>query len=364
MKKSNQLILLFLIIVSSQIQAQFSAGVNKQEALDLVKLSYYPYILQKGGDSLMKAELPNYEIVKTVDSVAMDNVWCIVKTADKGVVSFRGTTLKQISWMENFYSAMIPAKGQMTLPNGELVNYKFAEDERAGIQTGWSLAIMMMRTEIIQEIKKLNDEGIYDIYITGHSQGGALSLLFTSFLVNLPDSILSKQNQYKTYAFAAPKPGNRFFSYEYSKRSNAQLNSYTFINPYDWVPQTPFTVQSPSNITPLNPFLEFEKSKEGSFVKRIALHSIYKSMINPIEKAQKNLNKNLGKRVNKIIVKEIGEFQVPDYMMDAAYFPAGTSIILSQYLPALNPEKENDVFWQHMPHQYIKLINDYFKENN
>ena len=364
MKKTNLIVFLLLILLSSQIQAQFSQGLNKTEALDLIKLSYYPYILQKGGDSLMRAELPNYEIVIVRDSVAMDNAWSVIKTANKGIISFRGTTPNPISWMENFYSAMIPAKGQMILPNGKHVNYKFAEDPRAGIQTGWSLSIMIMQTEIIREIKKLNDQNIYDIYITGHSQGGALSLLFTSFLVNLPAGILSKQNQYKTYAFAAPKPGNRFFSYEYSKRSNTQLNSYTFINPYDWVPQTPFTVQSPSNITTLNPFLEFEKSKEGSFVKRIALNHIYGSMVNPIKKAQKNLNKNLGNRVNKIIVKEIGEFQVPEYMMDAAYFPVGTSIILEQYLPALNPENEKDIFWQHMPYQYIKLINDYFNEND
>lgn len=355
--------ILIFVALNTQLIAQFSHGLDKDEASDLMRLASYPFIMEKDGDSLMKVELPNYEILKTVDSIALDNSWSIIKTTNKGVISFRGTTPKQISWLANFYSAMIPAKGKMTLPSGSVTDYEFATDVRAGIQTGWSLAIMIMYPEIIDEIKKLNNEGIFSIYITGHSQGGALALLFRAFLEHLPESVLSKKNKYKTYAFAAPKPGNRFFAYEYNKICNNNLSSYTLINPYDWVPLTPFTVQSPDNTVDLNPFVEFEKSKEGSLIKRIALHQIYKSMKNPIVRSQKSLNKTLGKRVSKMIAKEIGEFAVPKYMLDAAYFPVGISIMLEKYQPIDNSGGKKDVFWQHHPHHYIELVDDYFTEN-
>ena len=288
MKIIIKILLFTFLLFGIQAYAQFNIGVNKNEATAMMRLSYYPFITEKEGDSLMNAELPNYKIIKTVDSVAMDNAWSVIKFEDKGIVSFRGTTTKSLSWLENFYSAMIPAKGVMTLPSGKIANYTFSEDERAGIQTGWSLAIIMVSPVIIDKIKRLNHEGIFNIYITGHSQGGALALLFRAFLEHIPESILSSKNSYKTYAFAAPKPGNRFFSYDYNKFSNKNLSSHTFLNPFDWVPLTPFTVQSPNNTVEANPFTQFEKSKDGSLVKRIALHQMYSSMKNPILKSQKN----------------------------------------------------------------------------
>ena len=340
--------------------AQFATGLDQLEAQSLMKLSYYPFFMDS-CETNMKKELASYSIVKTVDSVAMDNAWSIIKTKNSGIVTFRGTTSEQISWMENFYSAMIPATGNATLPNGKCVNYTFANDERAGIQAGWSLAILIMAPEIINEIKKLNNDGIYHIYIAGHSQGGALSLLFRAYLEHLPKGVLSKKNKYKTYAFAAPKPGNRFFAYEYNKIVNKNLSSFTFTNPYDWVPQLPFSVQSPNNITALNPFVAFESSKDGSLIKRIAMHQIYNSMKHPIVKSQKSLNKNLGDRVSKVIKKNIGEFRLPDYLLDAAYFPVGINIVLEKYIPNRNPENNSDVFWQHHPPHYIKLVNNYFE---
>ncbi len=363
MKIKTQIIFLLFIAFNSQLIAQFSQGLDKNEANDLMKLAYYPFRMEKDGDSLMKAELPNYKIIKTVDSVAMDNAWSVIKKDDIGIVTFRGTTSTKISWLENYYSAMIPAKGEITLPSGEIVNYIFAQDERAGVQTGWSLAILIMYPEIIDEIKKLNSEGIFNIYLAGHSQGGVLTLLFRTFLENLPESVLSKKNQYKTYAFAAPKPGNRFYSYEYNKICNANLSSFTFINPYDWVPQTPFSVQSPNNVSNLNPFVEFENSKEGSLLKRSGIHHIYNSIKNPILKSQKKINKTLGDRVSSLIMKDIGEFKVPEYMLDAAYFPVGVTIMLEQFKPSINPDDKSDAFWQHHSPHYIKLINDYFEEN-
>jgi hypothetical protein len=47
-------------------------------------------------------------------------------------------------------------------------------------------------------------------------------------------------------------------------------------------------------------------------------------------------------------------------MADAAYFPAGITIIIDRYEPMLNPEDEQDVFWQHKPEHYIELVDKFF----
>jgi len=360
-KYRKALVFLFLFTFIIGTNAQFEPGFNKNEASTMMRLTRYPYYKPEKRDSIMAIEAPGYNIVKFVDSIALDNAWCVLTNGKNGVVSFRGTTDNPISWLENFYAAMIPAIGEVTSPQGKVVQYKFADDPRAGVQSGWSLALLVMSKDILNEIRQLNDKGIYNIYITGHSQGGALALLFRALLEHLPDSVLSNKNIFKTYAFAAPKPGNRFFTYDYNRICNSDLSSFNFINPYDWVPQVPFTVQSPNNITAPNPFLEFESSKEGSLVKRIALHQIYGSMKNPIVKAQKKLNKNLGHRVKKIIEKTTGGFTVPEYMPDAAYFPAGVSVTLGHFEPMINPEDENDVFWQHNPEHYIELVDKFFR---
>jgi hypothetical protein len=48
-------------------------------------------------------------------------------------------------------------------------------------------------------------------------------------------------------------------------------------------------------------------------------------------------------------------------MADAANFPAANSIIIDHYEPLLNPEDEQDVFWQHKPEHYIELVDKFFK---
>ncbi|NPA38084.1 MAG: hypothetical protein GXO47_14675 [Chlorobi bacterium] len=360
--KLQTLLLFTLLPLFPDIHAQFEAGIKKEEATTLMRLTRYPYYKAEKRDSIMAIKVPHYKIVHLVDSTALDNAWCVLTNGKQGVISFRGTTEKPISWLENFYAAMIPAVGEVTSPQGKTVQYKFADDPRAGVQSGWSLALLVMSKEILSEMRKLNEKGIYDFYITGHSQGGALALLFRALLEHLPDSVLDPKNNFKTYAFAAPKPGNRFFTYDYNRICNTNLSSFNFINAYDWVPQVPFSVQSPNNITEPNPFVEFENSKEGSWIKRIALHQLYHSMTKPIEKAQKKLNKNLGHRVKKIVEKTTGGFTVPEYMADAAYFPAGISIIIDRYEPLLNPDNEKDVFWQHKPEHYIELVDKFFDQ--
>jgi hypothetical protein len=100
----------------------------------------------------------------------------VFENGQVGIITFRGSTTKTSSWIENMYTAMIPATGIVIL-DGEKLPYKFASDTAAAVHSGYALAVMLLKSTIIDQINKLNAKGIYDILLTGHSQGVALAHL-------------------------------------------------------------------------------------------------------------------------------------------------------------------------------------------
>ena len=255
---------------------------------------------------------------------------------------------------------MIPAEGELFLPDSQKVKYKFAKDPKASVHVGWTLGLYSMMSDILKHVKEANKQGIYNIYITGHSQGGALSHLLRAAFEYMPDEKLSKKNKFKVYAFAAPKPGNRFFAYDYASYTTFKNPSYTIINREDWVPMTPFSVQSPENMVESSPFALFEKNEfnmpmlQAFFMKRM-----YKSMRDPIIKAQKKLMKSLGTSVEKRIKKVVGDFNTPEPLTDFSYFPVGIQVIL-QPMKTQSKDALIQTFWQHFPAHYAKLIDEQF----
>lgn len=194
--------------------------------------------------------------------------------------------------------------------------------------------------------------------MTGHSQGGALIHLLRAMFEYLPEDQLSSKNIFKVYAFAAPKPGNRFFAYDYASYTSLKNPSYTIINKSDWVPQVPFSVQSPDNMTLPSPFASLEDNEFPiPFVKRVVIKRIYKSMKNPTEKSQRRFKKKLGKKMHKQIAKKVGDFETPEYVDDFAYFPVGIQVVLQPWQKTTDNEMLK-VFWQHMPANYYYLIEE------
>lgn len=57
------------------------------------------------------------------------------------VISIRGTTTDQISWLENFYTAMVPATGQLHIDDSTTFNYHLAESTKASVHVGWLLGM-------------------------------------------------------------------------------------------------------------------------------------------------------------------------------------------------------------------------------
>ena len=351
-------LIILILLISKLGFSQFDSAFNKQEATDLVAIcNYWLNGKIEGVDSTFIDS--SYVLLYESKLFKMENKWQMwQKGEDAMVINLRGTTRKSISWFENFYAAMIPAEGEILLPDSQKVKYKFAEDPRASVHVGWTMGLSFMISDILKHLKDANDRGIYNIYMTGHSQGGALIHLLRAMFEYLPEDQLSSKNKFKVYAFAAPKSGNRFFAYDYASYTSLSNPSYTIINNSDWVPQLPFSVQSPDNMTLPNPFASLENNEFPiPFVKRVVIKRIYKSMKNPIAKSQRRFKQKLGKKMHKKIAKKVGDFETPEYVDDFSYFPVGIPIILQPWQKSCHNEMFK-VFWQHIPAHYYYLIEE------
>src|ERR1019366_2974663 len=138
-------------------------------------------------DKAYRGDLPkeiNYEKVYHSPEVGLHNKWDLWLSKDKSImaINLRGTTSDPDSWLENFYSAMIPATGSLMLDGKKAFSYKFANDPKAMVHVGWAVGICSLIPDIIAKIKEWNARGIKQIIVEGHSQGGALAFLLSSYL--------------------------------------------------------------------------------------------------------------------------------------------------------------------------------------
>lgn len=335
---------------------QLSPGFNRQEYVDLMKVS------AQFGDSGYAAKLPppeGYKILYRSPVMGLDNRWDLWRTSNGiPVISIRGTTAKEISWTANFYAAMVPASGEMQLSSSEKFQYKLAESERAAVHVGWLTCTGFLVKDMLPKIDSCYKAGNRAIYIVGHSQGGAIAFLLNAYLHSLQkQNILPADLQIKTYCSAAPKPGNLYFAFEYEAMTQ-QGWAFNVVNAADWVPQTPFSVQTVDDFATINPFTGAKGFiKKQGWPKRWALNYAYGRMTTPSRKARKNYKKFLGNFVSKSIKKYLPGYQPPAYFNSNDYVRTGTTITL---LPGADyfekfPQDKSKVFANHFHAPYLFL---------
>ncbi len=124
----TQLILL-AILVSFSAYAELKPGFDKNEARDMIALcNSYTFLDLYGSDAEI---IPNdYKKIYTSATFGTDNKYQIYLHGDVAVINFRGSTDKQISWMQNMYSSMIPARNSMVI-NGEKFTYCFERNKNS-----------------------------------------------------------------------------------------------------------------------------------------------------------------------------------------------------------------------------------------
>jgi thiol-disulfide isomerase/thioredoxin len=270
--------------------------------------------------------------------------------------------METASWLENFYAAMVPAKGQLKLSNDFVFDYHLCDDEKAAVHTGWLIATAFLSKDILPKLDSLSNIGVKQFYIMGHSQGGAIAYLLTAHFLNLQkEKKISEQLVFKTYCSAAPKPGNLHFAYAYEKMTQGGW-SFTVVNSADWVPEAPFSIQTTMDFNPANPFANAKSViKKAPFFKRIAMNYFYNSLDKPTKKANKRYQKQLGKTLGMFIKKSLPEYETPTFFNSNNYVRTGDNIVLfadSNYYNLFPIDKEK-IWTHHAFEPYLYLCEKY-----
>lgn len=338
-------------------------GFDKQEYKELMYISTRTTAVPDYYQNF--PEPSDFKMVYQSQPIGLDNFWDLwVSEDNRAVISIRGTTAKPESWLANFYAAMVPAKGKLQLPDSDEFVYELASSPKAAVHVGWLLSMAYLCREMIPLIRQYYQQGIKDILIIGHSQGGAISFLLTAHLCDLQrKNELPSDIRFKTYCSAAPKPGNLHFAYEYEATTYGGW-AFNVVNAADWVPETPMSIQTLNDFNDINPFINAKSAiKKQKFPKNIALKYIYNQLDKPTKKAQKKYERYLGNMTSKIIRDNIPGYTTPDFYKSNHYVRTGTTIILlpdEEYYKAYPNDPSQ--FFMHHPHEPYLLLLEKLKE--
>jgi hypothetical protein len=302
-----------------------------------------------------KPEQYVFEYLST--EAGMRNRWALWLRRDGKVaaIAIRGTVGDPVSWLENFYAAQTPAIGSFRLNDSVQFDYRLAADERAMVHVGWLLGLAYLAPSIVRQIKKEYGQGVHEFILFGHSQGGALAFLVRSYLYYLQQKgELPAEIVFKTYCSAAPKPGNTYYAYDYDFITRGGW-SLTVVNAADWVPETPFSVQTMQDLNPENPFVHVDKVlSRMSLVKRWVIKAKYNKLRRRTRKAEKAFRQVLGTMAGGQVRKAMPGLQGPAFGTGMNYQRAGTPVVLepdSAYY-RLFPRQTGQIFEHHRLEAY------------
>lgn len=351
------ILLICIVLLSSDLLSQLQKGFDKQEYLEVLRMT------SRQGDSTFykNVEAPEqWSMIYRSAPKGLDNRWDLWKHKEQPLVSInlRGTTSQSISWLENFYSGMIPAAGEIAIAPDKKVQYHFSSHPQAYVHAGWTTGVAYLLEDVLSKIDSCYQSGTKDFLICGHSQGGALTLLLTAQLWYMKErGELPKDIRLKSYASAAPKPGNLFFAYSYEAMTQHGW-SYTVVNAHDWVPETPVSIQTIDDYNKVNPFRDADVmfASQG-LLTRVFLKKAYNDLDKPARKAQREYIKYLGEKTSGFVKKNLPHHANPDFVKSFHYVRCGAPIVLlgdESYFTEF-PDDPKKVFVHHMMEPYIFL---------
>lgn len=347
-----------ILLVCNTFGQSLEPGFDKYEYMEALKIS-----ARSTGDSsyyntIEKPE--NFEMVYQSGVLGLDNQWDLWKHSEKAVaaISIRGTTPNAVSWLENFYAAMVPAKGSLTLADDFEFRYALSENPQAAVHIGWLIGTGFIVRDLLPKIDSAFQQGTKDFFIIGHSQGGGIAYLLTAHLRALQKSgDLPADLKIKTYCSAAPKPGNLYFAYTYEDMAYDGW-AFNVVNAIDWVPEVPMSIQTTGDFNTINPFLNAEAIiRKEKFPKRLVMKSVYNRLDKPTKKARRNYQKYLGKMTSKSVVKNIPGYVAPAFYDSNHYVRTGNIIVLTPddaYMEEF-PDDPDKLFTHHIHTPYLRL---------
>jgi hypothetical protein len=274
------LFIFILFINAYAARAQLKPNFDAEEFLELLRVSRQQTDTLKGD--LTPKPLHYKRIYRSAVGPLL-NRWELWTNDHKtAVISIRGTTEESLSWLENFYAAMVPATGQLQIDDSTTFKYKLANNPKAAVHIGWLLGMAYLSKSILPHISSSYKRGYKNFIIMGHSQGGAIAYLLRSYLGGLQEQgLIPADVVFKTYCSAPPKPGNLYYAYDYNYLTRGGWG-VSVTNAADWVPQTPFSIQTLGDFPVQNPFgnIDVATQEQNFFVKLYVKH-IYNRLRKP-----------------------------------------------------------------------------------
>lgn len=364
MTQTLKFLTVLLLLFQPAVAQVLQPGFDKAEYIETLKINQKAHIaLDKWAESKTVPDPQDYNFVYRSPVVAFDNIWdlWVHKQRRVALIAVQGSIQTNASFLANLYAAMVPAAGELQLNKEQKFSYTLSKHPGAAVHVGWLVAMAHLAPTILHKIDSCHKAGIKDFILTGHSQGGGITFLLTAYLRQLQtEGKLPADLRLKTYCSAGPKPGNLFFAYDYETLTKGGW-AFNVVNSADWVPDVPFSIQTVSDFTAVNPFRHaksmIRKQKLGA---RLALKHVYKKISRPGEKAQRSYQKYLGKMVSQAVKKQIPGFAPPVYYNSNYYVRTGATIVLqpdADYYQLYSNDPENPNIWQHhLPLQYLLLM--------
>ncbi|HBH05554.1 MAG TPA: lipase [Flavobacteriales bacterium] len=357
---------LFFLLTFSSITAfaqTLQPGFSKHEATQMLRLSarvgtdtsYFT------GDRYLP-EPDGFTRVYRSKEMGLSNLWELWSSGLACVIHIRGTVGKSESWLANIYSAMVPATGRFILAEQDTFFYHLSDHPNAAVHTGWLLSTAYLSRDILPRIDSCYQAGIQNFFITGHSQGGGITYMLTAYLYGLQkEGKLPSDLRFKTYATAAPKPGNTYFAYSYEAQTKGW--AFNIVSSADWVPEVPVSVQNISDINEISPFptVKEDIASKQKWPKRAVIKMAANRLIKPSEKARANYIGLLGDRITQEVQKTLPEFRKPEFYPSIHYVRTGQMVVLyaeGDYFEQF-PNDPEDVWKHHMHHPYLYLLDGY-----
>lgn len=331
-------------------------GFSKSEYMECLSMSSHMDSLSV-DDKYLCPEPARFRKVYASPKVGFDNEWELWQS-DGGVMAImlRATVSTAKSWGANFNAGMVRAVG--TCHVGRDVRYDLCADSMACVHAGWVAGLMTMADDIVSKLDSCHKAGRRDFLVAGHSQGGALALLTTAMLRRgQAKGAIPADIRFKTYASAAPKPGDYLFAVRYEAMTRPGW-SFTVVNADDWVPETPLSLQRPTDFRPTNPFVRIGELTEGaSGIQKVKIKYLYGKLSRPTGKSVENLTKYLGTTVGGMLQKGNPWFRQPEYVDCANYARVGQSFVLvpDEEYYSRHPRVADDAFEHHQYNAYYDL---------
>lgn len=343
----------FLVAAQSRLQPGFNAG----EYADLLSLFFFHSSIPDSADRAGKED--PYRLEYNSGDLGLLNNWSFyVRKGNVGVINIRGTVPYAASWLENLYTAMIPATGELHLNDSTVFHYQLSAHKKAMVHAGWTIGLGFLAPGVEAMINRSHrDKGIKEFLLFGHSQGGAIAFLLRSWLeYEKQKGRIPADVALKTYCSAAPKPGNMYYAYDYDYITRGGWG-FTVVNAADWVPETPFSVQTLTDFNPTNPLLHIVEITRNDSA-GLPVKAMYSTLDKTSRTTQQEFKKWMGTDVYARIKGYLPGLKEPVYSEGGNYMRAGVPIVLmpDEAYRRKFPDGGGEFFIHHLFDAYYWLL--------